>query len=270
MTTKLRQRHATLISSHHLRPWLLSTGLLVSGCYAQDWAMGLGQESSEPSSGAESSGASQDPSQGPGDGSPPGSAAPTGNASENETQASKDSTEPEDQSPDQGSNTSSGAEDTLGSDEDSTQQDPGPDVTSTEPSPDSSNPDSETSEPNPQPDVDDTTQEQDPSVPRCGDGRVQGDEECDDGNTVETDACLPNCRRARCGDMVVWEGHEACDPGPDGNATQMATCAQVCGQFSEPILEARPPTRTCYAKGERACQVGAWDCRGCREPRPFR
>ena len=33
------------------------------------------------------------------------------------------------------------------------------------------------------------------SVPICGDGVKEGDEECDDGNVVEADGCLGNCTR---------------------------------------------------------------------------
>ncbi|XP_055749237.1 acetylcholinesterase collagenic tail peptide-like [Salvelinus fontinalis] len=44
----------------------------------------------------------------------------------------------------------------------------------------------------------------------CGDGLVQNREECDDGNSVVTDACL-NCRWAYCGDGYRHEGMEECD-----------------------------------------------------------
>jgi len=47
--------------------------------------------------------------------------------------------------------------------------------------------------------------------PNCGDGRVDPDEECDDGNADDTDECTSMCRRAVCGDGIVWAGHEACD-----------------------------------------------------------
>ena len=30
----------------------------------------------------------------------------------------------------------------------------------------------------------------------CGNGRVEGGEECDDGNTDDTDTCLSSCERA--------------------------------------------------------------------------
>jgi cysteine-rich repeat protein len=58
----------------------------------------------------------------------------------------------------------------------------------------------------------------------CGDHLVDGDEECDDGNAVETDAC-PACLFARCGDGVVFAGVEACD---DGNLTSGDACQANC------------------------------------------
>jgi cysteine-rich repeat protein len=58
----------------------------------------------------------------------------------------------------------------------------------------------------------------------CGDGRIEGAEECDDGNAIETDAC-PSCRTARCGDGLVEDGVEACD---DGNAIDGDGCSVVC------------------------------------------
>jgi cysteine-rich repeat protein len=52
----------------------------------------------------------------------------------------------------------------------------------------------------------------------CGDGRVTGAEECDDGDAnsdSEADACRSNCFAASCGDGVVDSG-EACDDGNTG------------------------------------------------------
>ena len=54
---------------------------------------------------------------------------------------------------------------------------------------------------------------------RCGDGiqRVDltesqpGFEYCDDGNASDTDACLTSCETARCGDGLVHAGVEECD-----------------------------------------------------------
>jgi cysteine-rich repeat protein len=54
----------------------------------------------------------------------------------------------------------------------------------------------------------------------CGDGIVTPPEACDDGNKVATDACLPDCTVARCGDGYVHIGVEACD---DGKATDYCT-----------------------------------------------
>jgi cysteine-rich repeat protein len=59
----------------------------------------------------------------------------------------------------------------------------------------------------------------------CGDGVVDGDEECDDENLVQTDGCLNNCKYNICGDGYVYEGTEECDVGDtepgDG-------CSPVC------------------------------------------
>lgn len=74
--------------------------------------------------------------------------------------------------------------------------------------------------------------------PRCGDGRVEGAEECDDGaenSDVAIDACRTDCRRARCGDSVVDSG-EACDDGGRlGGDGCGPTCAIEAGRIeSEP------------------------------------
>ena len=71
-----------------------------------------------------------------------------------------------------------------------------------------------------------------PALPVCGDGLVQGDEACDDGNWDETDACLSTCQTARCGDGVIGR-EEQCEPETDSdnphcNADcQLADCGTV-------------------------------------------
>ena len=65
---------------------------------------------------------------------------------------------------------------------------------------------------------------------RCGDGFTDvnapgGAEECDDGNTTDTDACTNLCTDARCGDGVVHAGEEDCD---DGNASNTDACTTSC------------------------------------------
>lgn len=67
----------------------------------------------------------------------------------------------------------------------------------------------------------------------CGDGVVNTGESCDDGNADDTDACLTSCDDARCGDGVIWQNRELCDPGPlsvDAGGTCNANCTvPSCG-----------------------------------------
>ena len=69
--------------------------------------------------------------------------------------------------------------------------------------------------------------------PRCGDGNVEGDEACDNGDNNADDAeCTAECQLATCGDDLVWAGAEACDLGEDnaddGECTSACQTAQ-CG-----------------------------------------
>lgn len=50
----------------------------------------------------------------------------------------------------------------------------------------------------------------------CQDGVVNTGEECDDGNSVNTDRCPNDCQLAVCGDDVI-EGLEQCEPPNSGN-----------------------------------------------------
>lgn len=60
----------------------------------------------------------------------------------------------------------------------------------------------------------------------CGDGYLRtGVETCDDQNTNNTDACLNSCQIATCGDGVTRAGVESCD---DGNAVQTDACTNTC------------------------------------------
>ena len=66
----------------------------------------------------------------------------------------------------------------------------------------------------------------------CGDGVVNGVEECDDGNRNSADACTNECAVARCGDGVARldlsdgeAGYEACD---DANAVNTDSCRNDC------------------------------------------
>jgi len=59
-------------------------------------------------------------------------------------------------------------------------------------------------------------------APVCGDGNIDTGEECDDGNMINTDACLNSCKLATCGDTFVWQDMETCEP------PNTATCDAQC------------------------------------------
>ena len=59
----------------------------------------------------------------------------------------------------------------------------------------------------------------------CGDGVVEGDEECDDGaDNADDAACTAGCRAAVCGDGLAGPG-EGCD---DGNRNDADACTNAC------------------------------------------
>jgi cysteine-rich repeat protein len=69
---------------------------------------------------------------------------------------------------------------------------------------------------------------------QCGDGvKHEGVEACDDGNDLDSDACLSSCKLAKCGDGVAWEGTEECD-GEDLAGT---TCADFGFQQGLPFCD---------------------------------
>lgn len=83
----------------------------------------------------------------------------------------------------------------------------------------------------------------------CRDGVVEGLEECDDGNTVNTDDCRNDCRLPTCGDGLVSTGiGEECEP------PGTVTCDDACYRV---VVEARcgDGTRT----GTEACDDGNQD-----------
>ena len=64
-----------------------------------------------------------------------------------------------------------------------------------------------------------------PPAASCGDGTVDEGEECDDGNDVDTDACLSTCVNAVCGDGETQARVEGCD---DGNTDDGDGCSSTC------------------------------------------
>jgi MYXO-CTERM domain-containing protein len=77
-----------------------------------------------------------------------------------------------------------------------------------------------------------------PPMAICGDGTVAPGEACDDGNQDDTDACKSDCTAnapARCGDGVVQSG-EQCD---DANAAAGDGCSASCLTETKPTEEPR-------------------------------
>jgi cysteine-rich repeat protein len=65
-----------------------------------------------------------------------------------------------------------------------------------------------------------------PPPPVCGDGIVEGTEQCDDNNTQNEDGCSSTCQIESCGDNIVQAGlGEQCD---DGNNASEDGCSALC------------------------------------------
>lgn len=61
----------------------------------------------------------------------------------------------------------------------------------------------------------------------CGDGVVEGSEECDEGPENGGPACADDCTLHVCGDGIVAAGVEECDDGPL-NGKRGASCTSTC------------------------------------------
>jgi cysteine-rich repeat protein len=61
-------------------------------------------------------------------------------------------------------------------------------------------------------------------LPACGDRVLDDAEQCDDGNTTNTDGCSNNCQLPGCGDAIEQAG-EQCD---DGNDVDTDACLNDC------------------------------------------
>ncbi|MBP9827672.1 DUF4215 domain-containing protein [Patescibacteria group bacterium] len=62
----------------------------------------------------------------------------------------------------------------------------------------------------------------------CGDGVVDPDEMCDDGNTDSTDGCTATCQANVCGDGFVYSGEEECDEGAGNGAACDSAYGSTC------------------------------------------
>ncbi|TFH22239.1 MAG: DUF4215 domain-containing protein, partial [Myxococcales bacterium] len=66
------------------------------------------------------------------------------------------------------------------------------------------------------------------TLPVCGDGIADSDEECDDGNEDSADSCLPGCIAPWCGDGILREEVERCDDGDLNNDADPEACRYDC------------------------------------------
>ncbi len=65
----------------------------------------------------------------------------------------------------------------------------------------------------------------------CGNGAVEGGEQCDDRNDVGTDACV-SCQNSRCGDGQIRTGIEVCDSGAANGTPCSAPYGATCNYCS--------------------------------------
>jgi cysteine-rich repeat protein len=93
----------------------------------------------------------------------------------------------------------------------------------------------------------------------CGNGVVEGGEECDDGNDNNNDACKNNCEPNVCGDGEVYTGVESCDLGRDNgtgcNAPYGGTC-NSCTSACKLVTESGGYCGDGVVNGNEACEPG--------------
>jgi Tol biopolymer transport system component len=89
---------------------------------------------------------------------------------------------------------------------------------------------------------DDSDTRIEPGPAFCGDGTIDNDEACDDGDAnsdTEADACRVDCSTAICGDSVVDSG-ESCDAGADNSDTIENACRTDCSGLVCTVGECGP------------------------------
>ncbi len=79
-----------------------------------------------------------------------------------------------------------------------------------------------------------------PPPPDCGDGEVQADEQCDEGDANADDgACTTQCQKATCGDGLLQAGVELCDDGVNNGeyGSCKADCTDLAAHCGDQILD---------------------------------
>ncbi|MBZ5714392.1 DUF4215 domain-containing protein [Nannocystis pusilla] len=74
----------------------------------------------------------------------------------------------------------------------------------------------------------------------CGNGVVEDGEECDDGNSSDTDDCPSTCKQAFCGDGFVRAGAEVCDDKINDNSYEGCApgCSALAPRCGDSVLQA--------------------------------
>ena len=77
-----------------------------------------------------------------------------------------------------------------------------------------------------------------PPPPACGNGVLEGIEQCDDSNTVDGDGCDANCTPTACGNGIKTTG-EICDDGDaqDGDGCDSNCTPTACGNSIQTLGE---------------------------------
>lgn len=92
----------------------------------------------------------------------------------------------------------------------------------------------------------------------CGNGIIEGTEECDDGNNINGDRCSADCNVEYCGDNIQQEGlGEECDDGNflDGDGCSSTCKREYCGDGIKNI-----PTEQCDPPESSSNYCGGYTC----------
>ena len=91
---------------------------------------------------------------------------------------------------------------------------------------------------------------------QCGNGKKEGTEECDDGNSSNNDICTNSCKTNVCGDNHVNVGIESCDSGTANgtvcNAAYGSSC-NFCNQYCQYKTQSGPYCGDGVKNGSELC-----------------
>ncbi len=101
-------------------------------------------------------------------------------------------------------------------------------------------------------------------LPICGDKITDKAEACDDGNKISTDACL-DCVAAKCGDGAVQAGVEECDDGANNanspNKCKLSCKKPICGDgFTDTAEECDDGNKVDNDNCGNTCKIACKPC----------